>query len=161
MRALILRSIAWAAKKNVDLLTTKTELASLQYPVGGPSAPEQAAKKLKVQRDFDLKLIAAEPLIAKPIYIDWDAKGRMWLALSGQRRGTNAGDSLVVLEDAKGGGRMDSKKVFCDGLSNLTSFVFYRDGVIASEAPDIVWLRDTDADGAVDKREVLFTGFSN
>src|SRR6185503_11926161 len=30
-----------------------------------------------------------------------------------------------------------------------------------SQAPDILWLRDSDGDGIADKREVLFSGFGN
>jgi putative membrane-bound dehydrogenase-like protein len=165
VRGLLLRSVAWAGKKNVDSLTSKLELAHLQYPGGGPTPAEEAMKKIKVHRDFDLSLVAAEPLVTKPMYIDWDAKGRMWVAVTPDypfNTQTNAAGkgAIIVLEDTNGDGRMDNKRVFADGINFLTSFVFYRDGVIVSEAPEIVWLRDTDGDGIADKREVLFGGFS-
>ena len=40
--------------------------------------------------------------------------------------------------------------------------MFYKDGVIVDQAPDILWLRDTNGDGKCDmqsERVVLFTGF--
>ena len=30
--------------------------------------------------EFDLTLVAAEPLIAKAMNIDWDEKGRLWVS---------------------------------------------------------------------------------
>jgi putative membrane-bound dehydrogenase-like protein len=54
---------------------------------------------------------------------------------------------------------MDRKTVFADGLELATSLVFYRDGVIVSQAPHTLWLRDTDGDGKADRTEVLFTGW--
>jgi hypothetical protein len=37
--------------------------------------------------------------------------------------------------------------------------VFYKDGIIVAQAPEILWIRDTDGDGKADKTEVLFTGW--
>jgi uncharacterized protein len=54
---------------------------------------------------------------------------------------------------------MDRKTVFADGLELPTSLVFHRDGVIVSQAPDTLWIRDTDGDGRADRTEVLFTGW--
>jgi putative membrane-bound dehydrogenase-like protein len=53
---------------------------------------------------------------------------------------------------------MDKKEVFYEGLELVTSFVFHRDGVIVSQAPDILWLRDVDGDGKAEKVEKLYTG---
>jgi type 1 glutamine amidotransferase len=38
-RAVLLRGIAWAGKRDVNLLASKEELGSLLYPEGGPTAP--------------------------------------------------------------------------------------------------------------------------
>ncbi len=48
--------------------------------------------------------------------------------------------------------------MFYDGLDLVTGFVFHKDGVIVTQAPEILFLRDTDGDGKADKTEVLFTG---
>src|SRR5207245_765023 len=60
-RALLLRGIAWAGKRDADLLVSKEELASLRYPEGGPTAPEKAAAKIVVPADFRVNLVASEP----------------------------------------------------------------------------------------------------
>ena len=187
MRAILLRGMAWVARRNADLLVSQTELASLAYPEGGPTAPEKAAARIRVPADFDLRLAASEPLIEKPISMDWDPQGRLWVAetpeypngrkinrndeviapwrdhdpktYSGGIDSRPARDRISILTDSDGDGRMDQKTVFYEGLELVTSLVFYRDGVIVSQAPEILWLRDTDHDGKADKREVLFTGF--
>ncbi len=186
-RAVILRGIAWAGKREADSLCDKDELDSVRYPEGGPTAPEKAAAKLVVHPEFNISLVAAEPLINKPISLDWDAAGRLWVAEtpeypSGRRIHPNdkaiaawkdndpatfvgtkeqrpAHDRISILEDPDPQGRYRKKSVFYEGLELVTSLVLYRDGVIVSQAPDILWLRDTDGDGKADKVEKLFTGF--
>jgi putative membrane-bound dehydrogenase-like protein len=188
-RAILMRGIAWAGKRDVDSFVTKEELASLRYPEGGPTAPEKAAAKIVIDPEFDINLVASEPLIEKVISMDWDEKGRLWVAETpeypnGRRINKNdevinpkreldpqayqgeyekrpAKDRISILTDMNGDGRMDKKTVFYEGLELVTSLVLYRDGVIVSQAPDIYWLRDTDGDGVADKKEVLFTGFGN
>ncbi len=54
----------------------KEELGdALRYVDGGPTHPSKAAAKLEVHPDFNLTLVAAEPLIAKAMNIDWDERG--------------------------------------------------------------------------------------
>ncbi len=186
VRAVMLRGIAWAGKRSdVDELCSKEEIASLRYPEGGPTAPEKAAAKLELHPDFTIQLVAAEPLINKPMNIDWDAAGRLWVAETPEypngRREPKAQmkdtpwmdsgfrvrpptqdrpaiDRISILTDTDGDGRMDKKQIFYEGLELVTSFVFHKDGVIVSQAPDILWLRDINGDGKAEKVEKLYTG---
>ncbi|HYE33596.1 MAG TPA: PVC-type heme-binding CxxCH protein [Methylomirabilota bacterium] len=188
-RALLLRGIAWAGKRqNVDQLCRPEELASLKYPPGGPTAPEKAAAKLNVHPDFDINLVASEPLMEKAISLDWDPQGRLWVAETPEYpngRNINANDAVLLmskgaagqlppggkedrpardriswLEDTNGDGTMDKKHVFADGLELVTSLVFYKDGVIVAQAPDILWLRDTNGDGKCDMQSEKVTLFT-
>ncbi len=164
-RALLLRGIAWAAGRDADLLVSAEELASLRYPPGGPTEPEAARAGLVVHPDFEVELVASEPLVVNPVSIDWDPRGRAWVAMTpgypykAESSGIPAHDEIVILEDADGDGRADGRKVFADGLDLVTSLVFHRDGVIVSQAPDVLWLRDRDGDDRADERVALFTGF--
>jgi putative membrane-bound dehydrogenase-like protein len=185
-RAVLLRGIAWAGKREVDSLCRKEELATVRYPEGGPTPPEKAAAKLELHPEFNISLAAAEPLINKPISMDWDPAGRLWVAETPEypngRRGIKpdqktdewkdhggliakagfqerpARDRISILRDTDGDGIMDKKDIFYEGLDLVTSFVFHRDGVIVSQAPDILWLRDVDGDGKAEKVEKLYTG---
>ena len=162
-RGLLLRAIAWVGGRPVDALTSREERDSFRYPAGGPSRPEDAIKKLRVAPEFDLSLVAAEPTVVKPISMEWDARGRLWVALTPEypwkNDSTPGRDSIVILEGLGKGGKVGKRSVFADGLVLPTSFVFHRDGVIVSQAPQILFLRDTDGDGKADRREVLFDGF--
>jgi putative membrane-bound dehydrogenase-like protein len=163
-RAVLLRGIAWAGKREADLLVNKEELDSLRYPEGGPTAPEDAAKKITVAPGFNINLVASEPLIVKPISMDWDPKGRLWIAETPEYpfrsdRSRAPYDRISILEDTKGLGRMDKRTTFYEGLDLVTSMVFYRDGVIVSQAPYIYWLRDTMGKGVADTKVMLYRGF--
>jgi len=181
-RVFALRGIAWAAgRANLDSLCTKEELGSIGYPSGGPSKPSDTVKQMEVHPDFTVSVVASEPLINKPIAVNWDAKGRLWVAETPEypngRRQTVAEpwketsslapgqyerpalDRISILTDTDGDGVMDKKTVFYEGLELVTGFCFYKDGIIVLHEPDIVFIRDTDGDDKGDKVERLFTGF--
>ena len=163
VRGLVLRAIAWTGQRPVDLFTSAEERASFSYPQGGPTHPLLAAKKIRVEREFDLQLVAAEPMVVNPISLDWDARGRMWVAVTPQYPNqldrSPGRDRILILEDSDGDGAMDKQGVFCEGLNLVTSLVLHLDGAIVTQAREILRLRDTDGDGVADKREVLFSGF--
>ncbi|MDP6409986.1 MAG: ThuA domain-containing protein [Planctomycetota bacterium] len=164
-RTLLLRGIAWAGKRDADLLISEAESAALRYPAGGPRRPAAALEALEAHEDFEVTTVAAEPLVINPISIDWDPDGRMWVATTPgypfkeEFSGIAPHDEILILVDTDGDGRMDSRKVFYEGLDLVTSLVFHRDGVIVTQAPEILFLRDTDGDDVADVREVLFSGF--
>jgi uncharacterized protein len=180
-RALLLRGIAWAGKRtNVDEFLEPDEKGdALRYVEGGPTAPSKAAAKIEVHPEFDLTLVAAEPLIHKAMNLDWDEKGRLWVSETPEypngRRVPNTDlwkdtgslertqkrdpeDTIAILSDTNGDGIMDRRHVFADKLELVTGFVFYKNGVIAATAPDIWYLEDTNNDQVVDKRTKLYTG---
>ena len=100
-----------------------------------------------------------------PVAFDWDAAGRLWvvemadypLGIDGAGQ---VGGRIRVLEDGDGDGRFESSRLFAEGLSFPNGILTWRDGVLVTAAPDIVFLRDTDGDGRADEREVLFHGFN-
>jgi putative membrane-bound dehydrogenase-like protein len=181
-RAILLRGIAWAGKRsNADELLKPEELGdALRYVEGGPVHPAKAAGTIELHPDFQLSLVAAEPLIRKAMNIDWDARGRLWVSetpeypngrrvpnttswkdtgsLRPQRQERDPEDTISILSDANGDGVMDRRHVFADKLELVTGFVFYRNGVIAATAPDIWYLEDTDGDERADRRSRLYTG---
>ena len=63
----------------------RRNLASLKYPKGGPTAPEKAAAKFDVHPEFDINLVASEPLIEK---VDFAGLGPA-RGVSGWRRRRN------------------------------------------------------------------------
>jgi putative membrane-bound dehydrogenase-like protein len=181
-RAVILRGLAWAGRRaNVDSFLVGDERGdALRYVDGGPTHPDRAAALIEVHPEFDLSLVAAEPLIHKAMNLDWDERGRMWVSETPEypngRRPLNAvswrdsgslrppqasrdpEDTISILSDTNGDGRMDRKHVFADKLELVTGFVLHRSGVIAATAPDIWYLEDTNGDEVADRRTKLYTG---
>ncbi len=186
-RAILLRGIAWAGKRaNLDEFCKPEEISSLTYPDGGPQKPEQTLANLEVHPDFKMSIVASEPLITKPMNFDWDPAGRMWVAETPEypngRRGMRpdyrgkewkdhggidptpgeqtrkAQDKISILTSSKGDGVMDTKQVFYEGLELVTGFVFHKDGVIVTQAPDILFIHDAGPDGKARKVEKLYTG---
>jgi putative membrane-bound dehydrogenase-like protein len=182
---MILRGIAWAGKReNVDELCKAEELGdALRYVEGGVPRPEELPKHLEVHPEFEISLVAAEPLINNPMNIDWDEKGRLWVVETpeypnGLRQANveswmDSGslkpgqylrepeDRISILEDTNGDGVMDKKTVFADKIELATSSVFYRNGVIVCAAPDIWFFEDTDGDDKADKRSKLYSNLGN
>ena len=127
--------------------------------------PAESNKLTQVLTDFDIKLFASEPDIVNPIAMAWDERGRLWIIESVDYPNTFvetdglANDRIKICEDTDGDGVADKFTVFADNLNIPTSIVFANGGVIVSEAPNFVFLKDTDGDDVADVREVLMTGW--
>src|SRR3546814_20257360 len=66
---------------------------------------------------------------------------------------------IRLLEDSNDDGKMDKAILFADSLSEATSVLPWKDGLLVTAAPYILFLKDTTGDGRADAREVLFSGF--
>ena len=130
-----------------------------------PLAPAESAKHYIVPKGFSLELFAAEPDIGgKPICMNWDARGRLWLAETydypnERQPAGNGRDRIRICEDTDGDGKADKFVIFADQLSIPTSLAFSHGGVIVHQAPDTLFLIDTDGDDVADQRQVLFSGW--
>ena len=101
-RAILLRGIAWAGQRaNADELCRPDELGdALRYPEGGPTHPSKAAAKIELHPEFNLSLVASEPLINKVMNLDWDERGRLWVCETpeypnGRRKPNNPANSAL------------------------------------------------------------------
>jgi putative membrane-bound dehydrogenase-like protein len=130
-----------------------------------PLEPAESMKHFVTPVDFEVQLFAAEPQIGKPICMNWDERGRLWIAetvdypndLQPPGRGN---DLIRICEDTDGDGRADKFTVFADKLSIPTSLTFARGGVIVHQPPQTLFLKDTDGDGRADVRQVLLDGWN-
>ena len=136
-------------------------LTQMQLPV----LAEESMKHMVVPDGFEVQLFAAEPDIGPPLAMAWDERGRLWLCESvdypneHQKPGQGR-DTIRICEDTDGDGRADKFTVFADNLSICTSIAFSHGGVIVHQAPDTLFLKDTDGDDRADVRQVLFSGWS-
>ncbi|MCC6232558.1 MAG: HEAT repeat domain-containing protein, partial [Verrucomicrobiales bacterium] len=129
-----------------------------------PLSPQESLAKLHLSPGFKAELAAAEPLVLDPVAIDWDAEGRLWvvemadypLGLDGHGQ---PGGRVRVLTDTNADGVYDQSRVFAEGLRFPNGLLVWRDGVLVTAAPEVLFLKDSDGDGTADVREVLLSGF--
>jgi putative membrane-bound dehydrogenase-like protein len=121
-------------------------------------------KHFKLADGFTIELAAAKPLTERPICVDFDEQGRLYVAESS---GTNDNvkkqlaekpHSILRLEDTDGDGVFDARTVFADGMM-FPEGCEWHDGSLYVGAPPQIWkLTDTNDDGVADEREVWFDG---
>ncbi len=125
--------------------------------------PEIERKSFIVADGFEVNLYAADPILAKPIQINFDPSGRLWVVSSEVYPqilpGQTANDKVLVLEDADGDGRSDKTTVFADGLLIPTGIEPGDGGAYVANSTELLHFADTDNDGKADRRRVMLSGF--
>ncbi|MCA9030716.1 MAG: neutral/alkaline non-lysosomal ceramidase N-terminal domain-containing protein [Planctomycetaceae bacterium] len=144
--------------------------------LGDATSAVDSLKRIQVPAGFRVELIASEPLITDPINFAFGADGKLWVVEMGDYpRGIDRGrppadgrkhpwdgtpgGRIKFLEDTSGDGQFDKATVFAEGLAFPTGVTPWRDGVLVSGAPDLLFLKDSDGDGRADVQEVVFSGF--
>lgn len=131
-------------------------------PPGPPLTPQQSIDAMTVPDGFSVEVVAAEPQIVNPVAMCIDAKGRFWVTESFEypRRSAGPGrDRIKVLEDTSGDGQIDKVTVFAEGLNIPSGIAVGHGGVWVANAPDLLFLKDTDGDLKADVTERVLTGF--
>lgn len=137
-----------------------------------PRSPGQALQAFRTLDGFRLELIAAEPLLADPVAVQYDEDGRAWVAEMGDYPYSDKSldrpyedqpslplGRIRILTDTNGDGVFDQSQIFADELSWPTGLAFWKGGIYVTSTPDILYLKDTDGDGRADIRRTVFTGF--
>jgi len=122
------------------------------------------ARTITVPDGFEVELIAAPPLVERPIAADFDEQGRLYVADSSgsndspEKQLKDKPHWVVRLEDTRGTGTFDKSTVFADKMMFPAGAMWY-DGSLYVGAPPSIWkLTDTDGDGVADKREEWMMG---
>jgi putative heme-binding domain-containing protein len=125
--------------------------------------PEIERKSFIVAPGFEVNLFAADPLLAKPIQMNFDPQGRLWVASSEIypqiKPGQKANDKIIVLEDADGDGKADKTTVFADGLLIPTGVAPGDGGAYVANSTEVVHLSASKPGQKADKSRVVLSGF--
>jgi putative heme-binding domain-containing protein len=125
--------------------------------------PEIERRSFQVAEGFEVNLFASDPLLAKPIQMNFDPAGRLWVACSEAypqiKPGQRQNDKVIILEDTRGTGRADKTTVFADGLLIPTGLEPGDGGVYVVDSTDLLHLSASKPGGKADLRRVVLSGF--
>ncbi|PHQ35891.1 PVC-type heme-binding CxxCH protein [Rhodopirellula bahusiensis] len=126
--------------------------------------PVAEAAAMKLDSGAAVNLFAADPAIRKPIQMNFDCTGALWVASSKSypqvKPGEIPNDQIVVLRDLDNDGVAESSTVFADGLLIPTGVI--PDGPHAAyvaASTELLYFEDTDHDGVADERRIVLSGF--
>jgi putative membrane-bound dehydrogenase-like protein len=178
---LVGNGILWAVGDKANKLLARYAPATLTYSdaanipnyekrnpaprLQAPLAAAESQKHIQVPSGFELQLFATEPDVVNPITMAWDEKGRLWVVETVDypnevREEDGQGDDRIkICEDTNGDGKADKFTIFADKLNIPTSIVFANGGVIISQAPVFLFLKDTNGDDKADIRQPIITGW--
>lgn len=147
-----------------------------------PKTPEESLAAFKVARDLKIELVAAEPDVRQPVFLNFDHRGRMWVVQYLQYpfpaglkvvrydehlRGIfdkvppppphhdKGRDKITIHEDKDGDGKFEEVKTFVDGLNICTSLEHDKDGVWVLNPPYLLFYPDKDHDDVPDGDPVV------
>ncbi len=172
----------------VSLLGMSLTLASgASFAQSQGYSPVTAVKMMRPAKGFSVKLVASEPLVRKPVALDFDDRGRPWViqylqypnptGLKRVRvdrysrivydrvpepppRGPKGADRITILEEMNAEGQATKTKDFVTSLNLATGLAFGHGGVFVLQAPYLLFYPDRDADDVPDgPPEVLLAGF--
>ncbi len=151
-----------ACKKEIEKLPELTYNGE-NPRVQNPLSPEDSQRHIQLPEGFVAELFAAEPNIINPIAFTWDERGRLWVVQSKDYPHGLAnevgGDRITICEDTNGDGKADKFTDFATDQSLTTGITLVKGGAIVAQAPEMVFLEDTNGDDIMDRRTILFDGF--
>lgn len=105
-------------------------------------SPTDAITHMQVELGFEVKLVAAEPLVSTPVALTFDNQERLWIVeMEGYMPDTvGTGEEIptgkiVILEDTNKDGIADGRKVFLDSLLLPRAICLIENGILVAEPP--------------------------
>ena len=144
------------------ILSSESVWGQANAPVPDPD-PELERRTFVLPPGLEVQLFAADPMLAKPIQMNFDPLGRLWVATSETypqvRPGETANDKIIILEDTNGDGRADKTTLFADKLLIPTGVLPGDGGAYVANSTELVHLSASRPGGKADRVRVLLSGF--
>ena len=108
----------------------------------------EAMKSFRLAPGFVIEPVVTEPLVDKPVCLDFDARGRMWVCemrgympdIDGKGEKTPEG-RIVILEDTDKDGKVDKRTVFLEKLLLPRALSVFEDGVLFMDEKRLCWAK--------------------
>jgi putative heme-binding domain-containing protein len=184
-RQLLLNGTLWALNKPVPAV--ERPAAAAQPAQETPLSPAESLTKFHIADDLEIEQVLAEPVVAQPVFLNFDERGRMWVVEYRQYpfpaglkmlsrdnvwravydkvpppppRHFRGEDRITIHEDTDGDGKFDKHTTFVEGLNICTSVERGRGGVWVLNPPYLLFYRDANNDDMPDgDPEVRLEGF--
>ena len=128
-------------------------------PRKAPWSPEKQKEAFKIDGDYELQLVAREPLIQDPVDVAWDEKGQMFVAqMSDYPLPTEKGKRLSqirLLKDTNNDGVMDKSFIWADGVDQVQNILYMNGGILATTWDKTIFLKDSNGDNKADIQKVI------
>ena len=152
-----------------------TALERWKVPEGRPQddygsglSPQEALARMEAPEGFSVDLVAAEPDVAQPIAMTFDARGRLWVVEGHTYPVRDPGghdegkDRILIFEDTDGDGRFDTRKVFAENVNLASGIAVGFGGVYVGAAPYLLFYPDKDENDLPDgEPEILLDGWGH
>ncbi|MFM7040054.1 MAG: PVC-type heme-binding CxxCH protein [Planctomycetaceae bacterium] len=173
--------------RRVDMVDNVEKYVARRNGDTDPLSPAEALARFQTPSDLQVELVVADPVIAQPLFMSWDERGRLWVMEYRQYpdpaglkmvsrdtflrsvydkvpqpppRHVPGADRISIHEDRDGDGTPEIHSVFVDGLNIATSFAVGRGGVFVTNPPYLLFYPDRNHDDVPDgDPEVLLEGF--
>jgi putative membrane-bound dehydrogenase-like protein len=120
-----------------------------------------ALSSFEIEEGFKIELLASEPLIGDPVDIEVDEYGRLYVVeMPGYPLDISGSGKIKLLADTNGDGRMDKSTLFAEDLVLPNSVMRWKNGVLVTDAPHVLYFEDADGDGRAEIRDTLLSGFA-
>jgi putative heme-binding domain-containing protein len=124
---------------------------------------KQPYPEFTVADGYEVTLWAENPMLHKPTQMNFDERGRLWVASAVTYPQVEVGqtpdDTIVVLEDTNQDGKADTSKVFATGLLMPTGVLPGDGGCYVAQSTDLLHFTDKDGDGKADTKRRVLSGF--
>ncbi|MEW6156873.1 MAG: PVC-type heme-binding CxxCH protein [Verrucomicrobiota bacterium] len=158
-----------------------------QFVHGEKLSPEDSLNKLRPHAELTVETLLSEPLVAQPVHLSFDERGRLWIAQYRQYpypaglkmvsrdkyfrshydrvppappHHDRGRDVVSIHEDSDGDGRFDRHKIFQEGLNMANASLHGRGGVWVMHTPYLLFYPDANFDDVPDgPPQVHLAGF--
>jgi putative heme-binding domain-containing protein len=128
-----------------------------------PLTPQEQIEKFHLPPGFEIQLVASEPDIQKPMNLNFDSRGRLWVTHSVEypfpaKEEAVPRDAVTILDGLGPDGKATRIFRFAEELNIPIGVLPLGDGneAILWSIPHLWKMRDTDGDGRADSKEILF-----